>query len=412
MPAVASASKSGSMEKHKITTIKRLLTLLLAVMTALSMAMVLPATDAFAAGKVKTINYKMVPYMSAIKVKWKKQNVSYYLIYRTEFKVKSVYEIEPVPMSAYKRVKKLSGSKAAWTDRNVKKNRYYDYVIRGYRKAKGRDKLVCTSYRKGVTNYQCPGLQRPDLINGGYGENYSNSKSRLYLYVQRTDGVTPTGAVIYRKAEGDSGYKKIKVSKAEKGSFKYGKTYADSSVTPGQTYYYKARTYVKTKKGNRYSSYSKAVKLSAVNFTGTYTVRAMTEPGTVEDFTIHMVSDEDNGVLTMEGGSGYEGPVYMTKTGSEDYGAQSISLEAYSDDGTTWMEIPPDGLIIKAGQAVWLRFRFSSGSGYFSAGSGEYSDIDFMYEKTSYAGSAGFGTTETVIKLKEGTATAFPDYDN
>lgn len=76
MPSVVSASISGLMEKHKITIIKRLLTLLLAVMTALSMAMVIPAEDAFAAGKVKTINYKMAPAMNAIKVKWKKQNVS------------------------------------------------------------------------------------------------------------------------------------------------------------------------------------------------------------------------------------------------------------------------------------------------------------------------------------------------
>ena len=39
---------------------------------------------------------------------WKKQkNVSYYLIYKTEYNVKDIYKIEPVPMSKFKKVKKV-----------------------------------------------------------------------------------------------------------------------------------------------------------------------------------------------------------------------------------------------------------------------------------------------------------------
>ena len=39
---------------------------------------------------------------------------------------------------------------------------------------------------------------------------------------------------------------------------------------------------------------------------------------------------------------------------------------------------------------------------------------DKEYDGTALTadGKATFGTTETVIKLKEGTASAFPDYDN
>ena len=391
---------------------KKLLVFLLVMITAVSMVLVIPTEEVSAAGKVKTIKYTLTPSMKYIKVKWKKQKVSYYEIYRTQFRVKSIYDIEPVPLSRYTRIKKVSGRKSSWKDKKVKPNCYYDYVVKGFRKTRGKTVLVCSSYRPGTTYYQCPGLQKPDLFNGGYGESYVNSKNALYLYVQRTDGVTPSGAVIYRKARGESEYRKIKAKAVEKGRFRGGKTYKDTSVQPGKTYYYRARTYVKKNGKKKYSSYSDAVMLSALNFKGLYTVKAMTPAGKVKDFSIRMVSDRYNGVLTMQSGRGYEGPVYSAKAGGKDYGEQPVSLTAYSRDNKTWRAIPAGGLKISAGQTVYLKFRFTSGSGYFSAGSGEYSNIDFMYEKTSYVGSAGYGTTETVIRLKEGTASAFPDYDN
>ena len=394
---------------------KRLLVLLLVIVTAVSMGPAMSAENVSAAGKVQAIKYSLVPAMKSIKVKWNKpqnRKVSYYVIYRTEFRVKDIYDIEPVPMSDYKKVKKVAGWKSAWKDREVRQGCYYDYVIRGYRKTGGKAKLVCDSYRPGATYYQCPGLQRPDLIDGGYGENYCNSKSKLYLYVQRTDGMTPSGVAIFRKAKGESEYQKINVKDIEKGKFDCGKTYLDDTVRPGETYYYKAKTYVKRFGKKKYSPASNTVKLSALNFEGKYAAKAMTAEGTVKEFSIRLVSDKYNGVLTLQSGAGFEGPVYATIDGGKDYGQQRITLKSYSKDNKNWSAIPSDGLQITAGQTVYLKFRFDSGSGYFSAGSGEESAIDFMYEKTAYAGSAAFGTTETVIKLKEGTASAFPDYDN
>ena len=391
---------------------KKLAILMLAATTALSMAPMMPTTDAHAAGKVKKLKYTLNPAMKSIKVKWKKKKVSYYVIYRTEFKVKSIYQINPVPISRYKKVKKVSGKKSSWTDKKVKPNHYYDYVIKGYKKCGGKAKLVYNSYRPGATYYQCPGLQQPDLINGGYGENYSNSKDRLYLYVQRTDGVRPAGVVIYRSEKEQSGYKKIKARKVEKGKFEYGSFYADTTVSPGKTYYYKARTYVVKKGRKLYSPYSESLMLPALNFTGKYSVKAMTAAGKVKEFVVRMVSDRYNGELTLKRDPVDEKPVYMTRAGKKDYGNQEVALAAYSKDNKTWMAIPKDGLKVTAGQTVYLKFRFVSGSGFFSAGEGDWSDLDFMYDNTSYAGSAGFGATATRLDLKAGTATAFPDYDN
>ena len=125
-----------------------------------------------------------------------------------------------------------------------------------------------------------------------------------------------------------------------------------------------------------------------------------------------MVSDQYNGDLILKPGPYLEKPVYSAKAGKNDYGSQKVVLTAFSTDNKTWLTIPKGGLKITAGQTVYLKFRFDSGSGYFCADSGVYSDIDFMYDNTEYIGSAGFGATQTRLDLKKGTATAFPDYDN
>ncbi len=398
----------------KTAVTKKLLVLILAVVTAVSMALVIPAESVSAAGssKVKTLKYSMKPAMGSITLKWKKQKVSYYLIYRTGFNVKESWQIEPVPMSKYKRVKKVSGKKTSWKDKRVKNGQYYSYVIRGYKKSKGKTVLVYDTFRTDCVDYQCPGLERPSVINGGYGEFHMNSKDKLYLYVQRDCGVRPDGVVIYRKAAGASKYKKIKAKKVEKGRYDSGKTYRDSSVKPGTVYYYKTRTYVKKNGKKKYSPYSPALKLSATNFKGKYTVKSATSAGTVKEFVVKLTSDKYNGVLTLKGGKGSEGPVYSTTANGRDYGQQQLELVSCSRDFKNWSGFASTGMKISGGQTVWLKFRFVSGSGYYSAASGEYSNIYMDCEKVDYDGSAGPGSTEMTILLTDGTASAFSDYDN
>ena len=391
---------------------KKLLLFILAVVTVCSLSAVIPASEVSAASKPKKIACSMKPSMNGITVKWKKQTVSYYLIYKKEFKVKSYYAINPAPFSSYRKVKKVSGNKSSWTDRNVRQNHYYDYVVRGYKKTNGKARLVCSSYVKGSTSYQCAGLQTPELIDGGSGENFANSKNKLYLYVQCPDGVMPSGVEVFRKAKGGSGYKLVKAKKAERGRFEGGKTYVDASVQPGAAYTYKVRTYAKVNGKKKYSAYSNRITLSARNFTGQYSVKAVTPAGKTSEFVIRMVSSRYNGDLTIESGFGYDGPVYTARAGKKDYGSKPVSLESWSKDNRTWQAVPKSGITIAAGETAYLKFRFVSGSSYFGAGSGDDSTIGFRYDKASYVGSAAFGTTDLTIDLKEGKATAFPDYDN
>lgn len=393
---------------------RRLLILMLAVITAASMVTALPAAEASAASapKAKTLKYEIKPSMKSLTVSWKKQKqVSYYLIYRTEYRVSNYYDIEPVPMSKFKKIKKVSGKKTSWTDKQVKKGRYYNYVIKGFRKSGGKAKLVCNSFRPTATYYDSPGLMRPDLLDGGTGENYANSKDELYLYVQRDKGVRPEGVEICRKAEGADKYERIKVKKMEKGRFDAGADFRDSSVKPGKTYYYKARTWVKKKGKKTYSPFSNAVCLQAVNLIGKYSARAMTAAGMAEEFSVCLTSDKYNGNLILKGGDGEDGPFYEAADGSKTYSEQKLSLVSWSRDNETWQEIPSEGLHVKAGQTLYLKFRFVSGSSWFQAGSGGTSLIDFNCCNVSYIGTDNFGWSSIMIDLIEGTASAYPNAD-
>lgn len=393
---------------------KKLTCLFLALIIGAAMCFTIPAESVSAAASpgVKKLSYTMKPAIGSITVKWKKKKVSYYLIYRTEFNVKESWQIDPVPLGKYKKVKKVSGRKTSWKDKKVKKGHYYDYVIRGYKKSKGKTKLVYNSFRPDSVNYQCAGLERPSVLNGGNGEFDTNSRDKLYLFVQRDCGVRPEGVTIYRKAAGASNYKKIKVKKVDKGRFNSGSTYRDSSVRPGTVYYYKARTWVKKNGKKKYSPYSPALKLSATNFKGKYTVQSVTSAGTVKEFVVKLTSDKYNGVLTLKGGRGSEGPVYTTKADGTDYGEQPLELISFSRDYKKWSGFAATGMKILAGQTVWLKFRFVNGSGHYSAGSGEYSNIYMDFGKVNYEGSAGPGSTELTMSLTDGTASAFSDYDN
>ena len=384
---------------------KKLFSLALAVVLAVSLLLVFPFENTYAAKdtNVKKLNYSMVPSMGAIKLKWKKKDVSCYQIYRVSF-AKSDTTMDYVPFSKYKKVARISGKKTSWTDKKVKKNRYYAYVIRGYRKNKDSKVRVYDSYSKHSLHSEIPGLDKPEIFNDGDGENYTNSKDRIYLYVQRNYGVRPHGAVIYRKAAGSSKYSKITVKKMSSSKFTEGAEYRDSTVKPGKTYYYKARTWVKKNGKKKYSRYSKAVKISAVNYRGKYTVEPVTAAGTVNEFAVKVNSNKYNGVLTLKG---IEDPdVYYC---AEEDIKQTIKLTAYGSDGKTWIEVPSSGLKIKAGQSIYLKYAFTEGSGYFGGKTGSCSDV-YMNNVVDYSGGGHHGGIVFALKLKEGTGSAYCDF--
>lgn len=262
----------------------------------------------------------------------------------------------------------------------------------------------------GVTNVPKPDLQKPEIVNGGDGENEMNSKECLYLYVQCLDERDPAGAEIYRREEGAAEFERIDLNREEEPVGATG-TYRDDTVVPGTVYEYKVRTYSIWLFRKFYSQFSDPVVLPAVNFKGRYNVRAVTPPGETEEFVSKLTSDRYNGMLMLRDIWDIDGPFYSTDEDNDDRTGQKVKLTSWSKDGKTWEPIPKDGLMVKSSETVFLKFRFTEGQQYFAAGEGKASYL-FGYGWADYIGSAGAGGTTLTIDFVEGAAEAFCDYDN
>lgn len=213
--------------------------------------------------KVSDISYTIKSGISSLTVKWKnKTGVRKWVIYRGDVTkyVDSGFE-KKVPLSKYKKIATLKGSKITYKDKKVKRHHYYAYIIRGYKRVKGKYVKAYDSYLDGVTDFSCPGLAKPELLNGGNGEFYSNSGSKIYLYVQQITGMKPDGAVFYRKGPGESKYKRVKLKAVEKMGFSG--VFLDKNVKPGKTYRYYVKVWRKSGKKKYYSRASAKIKVTA-----------------------------------------------------------------------------------------------------------------------------------------------------
>lgn len=239
--------------------IKRVVSLVLCFV--LCGAMIIPLSDSsFAAsGTVRHISFSTKPGVKSIKLRWKKQSdVSCYKIYRKDVTGKKIILGTDIPFSTFKKIAKVSGKTKVYRDKSVKTGHTYAYVLIGYKKESGKLKKVCSSWNDGVLRYDTAGLCKPDLLNGGRGEFYSNSKAKIYLFVQLDSGMSAKGVIVYRKAKGESKFKKIKVKTLEDGT-----VLLDKNVKANKVYYYKVRTWIR-KSGKKYTSKaSNVIKIKA-----------------------------------------------------------------------------------------------------------------------------------------------------
>lgn len=262
----------------------------------------------------------------------------------------------------------------------------------------------------GVSAASQPNLQKPEIVNGGDGENEMNSKSCLYLYVQCLDEKEPAGAEIYRREKGTEEYQQIRAVKEERYAGATG-TYRDDTVEPGKVYEYKARTYTVRFFKRTFSPFSEQLTLPAVNFKGKYRAQAVTPACETEEFVVRLTSDKYNGILTLRDIWDVDGPFYSMEEDDDGNTGQKVKLTSWSKDGEAWRPIPKDGLIVRNSETVYLKFRFMEGRQYFAAGEGKSSCL-YGYGWADYAGSAGAGGTTLTVDFVEKEAEAFCDYDN
>lgn len=369
--------------------------------------------------KVKLVkNFTLKPGMKSMKLKWKKnKKVSYYKIYRYKIK-KHTDELIDLKKKKYKKIA-TTYNKKSYTDKKAKRNKRYSYFIEGYKKRKGKDKLISSNYENSADTYEYVGLDQPDLFNDGCGEFYENTINKLHLLATFDFGVTPQKVMVYRKAKGEKKYKKIATYKVKKNGF--AREIVDKKVTPGKTYSYKVRSYRKYKKKKYYSKYSLVETISALNLVGKYKVDCLTPAGEVNTFRFKMTGkDKYNGDLTVkpDNKNNYFSYTY-TEAKDKPFWSYDCHINSYSTDGVTWKTIPEKGVILKGTNSLFFEAKINIPLDvttipkvYFGGDSGCYESYIFSDYMFKYHGSgAGLGYATGNIDFLTKSAKVYEDID-
>ncbi len=364
--------------------------------------------------EAKKIDVMLDSYLKCIKVSWNKnKKAKKYVVYRAL--VKNPNNDKVPKRNKFKRIKKTK--KCYFKDKKAKKSKYYTYYV----DVIGQNgKVIDTSYTTEYSvTYICKGLDRAELDNWGNGEEYKNSKSRIYLHPSiGSSGYYPKKIkyVIYRKnKKSKKAYKKIKLTRVKKDD---NPVYVDKTVKAGETYLYKCKAYVKKGKKKYYSSFSKPLEISAVNLHAALSLDVLTKSGEYNDVKSLYVDikvkdiDKYNGrIVFYKQDNAEDIGVYRCYQMKDDYNhehAYDFILEQYSKDGTNWENIPQNGVELPKMGTLYLRFKleipkYSSDKSIIFAGPGSgfaYSHVDSGGAK--YYGSGDTDNTAVTIDFNKG----------
>lgn len=234
-----------------------------------------------------------------------------------------------------------------------------------------------------------------DHIGNSNEDSYSTifycSPKRHYIGIYSWGNIYGSSKVhykLYRKKAGKKKYKRIKCKMIGRD---FCETYgddsydvvADKTATPGKTYYYKARAYIKKGKKKIYSSMSDPFKMKAINDDGVYTVTSIT-PETAQT---------DNAIIKVKS---HKGNVKTYFFGVFDYyganGDSNCKIISYSCDNKKWTN--SNRLCLKGGKTVYIKVQFVKDGKkniiHFSGGNKtshfEFDDESVDYKKTHYHG--------------------------
>ena len=358
----------------------------------------------------KHIGFSTEAAVDSITLKWKKQDdIDYYEIYRTDIS-EGVYNGDETSLRSkdYENIAQVNGDQRVYRDTDVISGHTYAYVVSGFHKSFGHVKQVCTSFIEDNITYETAGLSKPGLLNNGDGENYENSKNSIYLYCEVYDGIDPDGTEVYRKSNTDPDYKKIKCKYLDSE-----KEILDDTVTPGETYTYKARTYAEQDGRKYFSPDSDEVTIPAVNFSADYDVE--TVDITESMLIIKVMSAAGNGVTSFDAGM----PARFTvkKDSQREGRCFSAKLIGWSKTSSAtneqWNDVPKNGVQIRAGESIFLKYQLSAwDDGDVSINEPECA---LFMDNTDWGGAkydgSGRGTTIMTLDLLTGKGTAYCDWD-
>lgn len=341
-------------------------------MTALLLAAILIAgcllPDISASASPNWLNLTMsVNDRYEVSIKWNKKSVDKYMIYR------AVYDSKSGELSKYKKIAVISGEKSSYTDKKVKKNNQYYYVLKGYKnnrlKYRGENNVTAgLAYCAWDEYISTSGTQSPTEI------------SLLgYTYA----GMKPDGFKIYRSENG-SKFKRIRTVKNKS----YGLEYSDRTVEPGHTYSYRFRSYRVIDNQTIYGAYSEIYTVSAVHSVGQYTGEIIAREGKVKSIILKLTPrDSYNGALGISDSTygdficGSDDIRYIEQGGyvydNEDV-EYAVSLHAvqYSLDGKKWIRLKDSCIQLPGEGPVYIRLQpFASEDGSIKP---------FYYEPSKY----------------------------
>lgn len=367
----------------------------------------------------KIIDLRIDAGSEQMDLRWKQQkDVDHYVLLKKELDADSDEEMIVESRDSYTELCTISGDTFFYRDKEVERGHRYSYIIDGYSKKHGSMKVAYTSYQGGAVEYNTVGLARPVLLNGGYGEFYTNSKDEIYLYVECYEGIEPEGAVLYRKSSRENKFSKISYKLPEADSVSM---LLDDTVTPGETYTYRIKTFADDDGEKYYSTYSKEITIPAVNFTAEYAVESVTaaKAGKSGDFfVIKLTSDKYNGVTIFDC---VPSMIYhVRKDGSEETQTFEAELTGYSkgnpSDPTQWDGIPARGVELNGGESLYLKYELSDPDGGKVFFGGDTAEESYLRTDEENADAAiyegpGRGTTYMKLDLKNGTGEAWCNWD-
>ena len=275
------------------------------------------------------------PKSNSIQLKWsKKKGAVEYRIFRSSAsKSKYLSEKKNVKLT---HIATVSG-KTSYTDKKLKKDRYYLYLVCAYKNVKGKKKQ-CQQYffneytGKGQVEWMEEAYSNPE---------YSPESIQLDFGVLR--GIRPTGYEVYRKEVGGE-YQKIAKTKYT-GSCQY---YTDKTVEAGANYYYKLRPYFKSKGKTTYGKYSKAIPYCAAYQFGKYTVDMYRGDDPSKEIILKLVSDKGNAKTVFKKDNSFH--CFFKAAGSR---CELVAKET-SIDGKTWEKVTSD-IELENGKTIYFK---------------------------------------------------------
>lgn len=205
----------------------------------------------------------------------------YIKVYRAEFTSKQFkktfkYDQDELPIKKFHYIKTVK--KLTFTDKNIKKGKYYAYGIKAYNK---KHKKISEDFQNMkvdfyTTKVVCkPKIKISENKYEYVAKKHYNTGSRISIYIKESSKGSPVDYyVIYRREAQSKKYKKLKNIKCRANET----LFDDKKVKPNKTYFYKAKAVAKVGKKKYYSPKSSTCEAKTINYFGKYKVGSITEP--------------------------------------------------------------------------------------------------------------------------------------